>query len=128
MCLLTGAGAGLVCLNGLSAELGSGMYNLSTLQPGSNAVLNVYLVAMTLSNVLALVAGVWFLVLPTWAGTPVPLFFQISYGVICLLLVIFRQAGLLLEAIPRKGWCGVAQVVPPRPEDQRTAPSNAGRV
>ena len=114
-------------MNGLNAEVGSGAYNLSTLVPDNNAVLNFYLVAMTLSNMLALAAGIWFLVLPTWPGTPVPLFFQITYGLICLILVIFRQA----HAIQRYTWL-IAEKIKLAPvskdQGQREAPGAHAHV
>ena len=96
LCLSLPSGVGLVTLNGLLAEIGSGTFNLSLLFSKGWPARLLYSIAMTASNIFGLFCLYKFIDLDglDWK-------FKISYSLLCGLLVILRFGGLFVEM---RGW------------------------
>lgn len=82
------AGLGLVTLNGLIAEMGSGIYNLNVIWPNSCTAI-AYFIGMFISNGLVAAFAVLLFYVDNMA-----IGWKVCYGIIVLLLFILRTEGL----------------------------------
>ena len=97
LCMLSPLGVGLLTFNCVNAEFGSSAYNLSELLPFASPLLDpLYLVLMTLSNIIVAVVAYSYWLLP------LPLFFRGSYLFISSFLVLLRQAGVVRKILEMK--------------------------
>jgi len=94
LCLLTPGGVGMVSLNCINAQLGSGFYNAFVFYPTPRCFW-LFVVMMTLSNSIALWLFVEFLSLP------LPVVWMCCYGIVVVGLVVMRQGNLILMCIKR---------------------------
>lgn len=96
-CLAVPAGAGLLLMNNISAEFGSGFYNLVNLFPKSRLVLWIYIIMMNLSNFVGLLTLIF--INSSFPGLPAV--YRIGYSIMCASLLLLRTAGLGLEVRKR---------------------------
>ena len=101
LCLNIDGAVGLVIVNACVAEVGSFFYNLLTLFPKSASLPWLYYVGMTLSNGFAVFAMVSILAIDDVSHG-----FKVAYAVLCVLIVVLRCIGLLLEVRARCGGSG----------------------
>jgi len=87
--LLTPAGLGLVAVNCVQAQLGSGFYNLYVFLP-TTAMFWAFVVFMTASNAI----GLW--LLAKYIGFDMPVVWKICYGIMVCGLCILRQGNVFM--------------------------------
>jgi len=104
-CLLTPGGVGMVCINCINAQVGSGFFNASVFYPSAWSF-RVFVVMMTLSNSVA----IWLFV--EYFSLPVPVVWYWCYGIVVIGLVIMRQGYLI-------GVC-IKRAKPPKAEPEHT--------
>ena len=92
ICLLSPLGAGMISANALVAGIGSGFYNVYSLNNGQDErILLLYALMMTGSNVFVTFVVVWYTSLEE-----LPTFFRDSFIVLAVCLVAIRQIGTVL--------------------------------
>jgi len=94
LCLLSPGGVGMLCINCINAQLGSGFFNAFVFYP---ATWNFWLFVamMSLSNAIA----IWLFVL--YLALPIPLVWHVCYGLVVFALVVMRQGNVIVMCLKR---------------------------
>jgi len=103
LCLLSPGGVGMMSINCINAQLGSGFYNAFVFYP---TLWNFWLFVamMSLSNAIA----IWLFV--AYLTLQIPLVWHVCYGLVVFALVAMRQGNVLLMCLKR------AKSTKPEPE------------
>jgi len=94
LCLLSPGGVGLMCINCIDAQVGSGFYNAFVFYP-VRWNFWLFVAMMSLSNAIA----VWLFVV--YLTLQIPLVWHVYYGLVVFALVLMRQGNVLLMCLAR---------------------------
>jgi len=94
LCLLTPGGVGMMVINCVNAQLGSGFFNAFVFYP---TMWNFWLFVamMSLSNAIA----IWLFV--AFLSVQVPLVWHVCYGLVVFALVVMRQGNVMIMCLKR---------------------------